>query len=307
VSTRRILTGAAVALAVMSSATPSLAEGPLPDLLGLGPGRVTVSEEAHFGVATAPFEARSLPEAKGQALAFVTEGWLRVDGLGWVGLRVPAVAGSMAQPAGSYIDEAAWGNPEVRAAARAVLVDRERLSLRLTVGGGVGVPVAEHAASLLPNRVLAIANGARGFADPELFRPGRLPLTPFAQLDATTGRWRVIGLLKVPLLLRLTDADLPSGESRSRAVGLAAVARVEGRVAITRAFGLSLSTQLFVDALPAVAHVRETSPLQLLLRGGPFFAIADRVSIAVDVQAPVGGALGGSTVAAGIRLGAALD
>ena len=289
-----------VALAIMAFGSTSRAEAPSPN------DRVTVEERAHFGVATAPFDVRSLSQAKGQAFSLVTDAVVRIGDLGWVGLRVPVVAGSVAQPAGSYVDEAAWGNPELRAARRAVLIDRDGLLLRWTAGAGVGVPLAEHAPSLLPNRVLAIANGVEGLGEPELFVPGRLPLTAFGQLDVVSGRFRVLGLLKVPVLFRVSDADLPSGEADSRAAGIAAVARIEGRASITRGFGLAVSTQLFVDALPATAHVRETPPVQLLLHGGPFFQVSNWGSIAVDIQAPVFGALGGSTFGGGLRLAVSL-
>lgn len=302
------LTLARGSVSIARAEAPAAPQATQPDLLGLGDDtdRVTLQEQAHFGVATAPFEVRPLAQAKGQAFSFVTGGWLRIDDVGWVGLRLPVVAGSVAQPAGSYVDEAAWGNPELRAATRLALVDRDGLRLRLAAGAGVGVPLAEHATSLLPNRVLAVANGIEGLAEPELFRPGRLPVTAFGQVDAVSGRWRILGMLKVPVLVRVSGADLPSGESESRAAGVAAVARVEGRVSITRAFGLALSPQVFVDVLPAAVHVRETAPVQLLLRGGPFFQVSSWGSIAIDVQAPLGGPLGGSTIGGGCRLGVSL-
>jgi len=111
------------------------------DLLGLADdnARFVVAERMRLGVATAPFTDPALAQAKGQMLSFVTDGWLRIDHFGWVGLRIPVVAASVALPAGSFVDEAAWGNPELRVAVPTVLFARERLLVRWTFGGGAGV------------------------------------------------------------------------------------------------------------------------------------------------------------------------
>lgn len=300
--TRGTLTAVSAALAVASTASAARAD--TADLLGLAGDdeRAVIHERLRFGVASAPFEARSLSEAKGHALAFVTEGWLRLTSRGWIGLRIPVVAGSVAQPAGSFIDEAAWGNPELRGATRLVLVENDGLSLRLTLGGGIGVPVAEHASTLLPNRALAIANALEGLAEPELFRPGRLPLTPFGEVDFVSGRFRALGVLKLPVLTRVSEADLPANESASRAIAVAVVMQVEGRYAITRSFGVAFSPQLFVDALSPARSAGDAARAQLSLLGGAFWQIARWGSLAIDIRAPVGGALGGSTVSGGLRL-----
>lgn len=301
VITRRHLTGASVALAVASMGSAARADAP--DLLGLvgDDERAVVHERLRLGVATAPFEARSLSEAKGHALSFVTDGWLRLTDRGWIGLRIPVVAGSVAQPAGSLIDEAAWGNPQLRAATRIVLAERDDLSLRLTLGGGIGVPAAEHASTLLPNRALAIANALEGLSEPELFRPGRLPLTPFGEIDGASGRLRVLGVVKLPVLVRVSEADLPKNDPGSRAVGVAVVLQLEGRLSITRAFGVALSPLLFVDAVPPARSVVDPPRAQLSLSAGAFWQVARWGSVGIDVRAPVGGALGGSTVSGGLR------
>jgi len=302
VITRSILTGASAALAIVS--TGSAARADTPDLLGLAGDdeRAVVHERVRFGVASAPFEARSLSEAKGHALSFVTDGWLRLTPRGWIGLRIPVVAGSVAQPAGSFIDEAAWGNPELRGATRIVLVENDDLSLRLTLGGGIGVPVAEHASTLLPNRALAIANALEGLAEPELFRPGRLPLTPFGGIDFVSGRFRALGVLKVPVLARVSEADLPANESASRVIAIAVVLQVEGRYSITRSFGIAFSPQLFVDAVPPTRSAGNPPRAQLSLLAGAFWQVARWGSFGIELRAPVGGALGGSTVSGGLRL-----
>lgn len=264
---------------------------------------VIVAERAHLAVASAPFDVQTLSEAKGQALSFVTDVWYELRDETWLGLRLPLVAASVRQPAGSYLDEAAWGNPELRLARRFTLILRSAVRLRLTLGGGVGIPLAEHDRSLMPNRALAIANAGEGFAEPELFTPGELPLTPFAHLDYTSRSFRALALLKIPLLLRVSDADLPPGQSEPRAFALSSLLTLEASYTFTRHLGVALASQLTLEGLPASAHVRSVPALQLMFRGSPYYELGERGRVLIDVQAPVGGALGGTTFALGVRAG----
>ena len=262
---------------------------------------VIIAERAHLAVASAPFDVRSLSEARGQALSFVTDAWYELRGETWMGLRLPLVAGSVRQPAGSYLDEAAWGNPELRFARRFSLLGRSDAVLELTLGGGVGIPLAEHDPSLMPNRALAIANAGEGFAEPELFTPGELPLTPFARLDYASRGFRALALLKIPALFRVSDADLPANQSEPHAFALSSVLSLEASYNFTRRLGLALASQLAVEVLPASEHVRSVPALQLMLRASPYFEVGERATVLIDVQAPVGGALGGDTFAVGLR------
>ncbi|HEX2672483.1 MAG TPA: hypothetical protein VHM25_16490 [Polyangiaceae bacterium] len=262
---------------------------------------VIVAERAHLAVASTPFDVQALPEANGQVLSFVTDAWYELRDETWLGLRLPLVAASVRQPAGSYLDEAAWGNPELRLARRFTLILRTGVRLQLTLGGGVGIPLAEHDRSLMPNRALAIANAGEGLAEPELFTPGELPLTPFARLDYTSRGFRALALLKVPLLLRVSDADLPSTQSQPRAFGLSSLLALEGSYDFTRHLGMALASQWVVEVLPASEHVRSVPALQWLVRASPYYAMGERGSVLVDVQAPIGGALGGTTFALGVR------
>ncbi len=275
-----------------------------PDLQNLAPPSADVliiAERVNFGLASAPFDVGTLSEAKGQALSFVSDAWYQLSAETWVGLRLPLIAASVRQPAGSYLDESAWGNPELRFAKRFTLVQQPSLMLRLTVGGGIGVPLAEHDPSLLPNRALAIANALQGFADPELFTPGELPFTPFAQLDYGSGPFRALALLKVPALFRVSDADLPEAQSNPHAFALMPVLALEARYSLTRHFGVALASQLSLDALPPSEHIHSVPALQLMLRGSPYFELGQRGALFIDLQAPIAGALGGSTVALGVR------
>lgn len=275
-----------------------------PDLLSLpAPSAelVTVEGRAHFGIASAPFDVRTLSKAEGQALSFSSDAWYQWCDETWIGLRLPLVLGSVRQPAGSYLDEAAWGNPELRIAKRFSLSSRAHETLRLTLGAGIGIPLAEHAPSLLPNRVLAIAHASEGWTEPESLTPGALPFSPFAQFDYTSGSFRALGELKLPLLVRVSKADLPDTESTTHFLALLPVLQLEGRYAFSRRFGIALASSTAWDALPLTAHVRHVPPVQLALRTGPYFELGERGALFIDVQAPLGGALGGSTIAFGLH------
>jgi hypothetical protein len=275
-----------------------------PDLSSLAPPStqtVIVAERAQFGVASAPFDLRTLSEAKGQAFSFTSDAWYELRAETWIGLRLPLVAASVRQPAGSYLDEAAWGNLELRFAQRFTLMQERARALRLTLGGGIGIPLAEHDSSLMPNRALAIANAAQGFAEPELFTPGELPFTPFAQTDFTSGHFRALALLKLPVLLRVSDADLPPTQSNPHRLALTPVLQIEARYSLSRHFGVAFAPQLTLDALPPSEHLRHVPALQLLVRAGPYFELGNRGTLALDLQAPIAGSLGGSTVALGVR------
>jgi hypothetical protein len=275
-----------------------------PDLQSLPPPTVEtviVAERATFGIAGAPFEVRTLPEAKGQAFSFVSDAWYQLRAEWWLGLRLPFVAASVRQPAGSYLDESAWGNPELRVAQRLTLVQQLDLTLWLTMGGGVGLPLAEHEPSLMPNRALAIANATQGFAERELFTPGMLPVAPFAELECGSGAFRALAMLKVPALFRVSDADLPATESNPHRFALTPVLTFEARYVFTRHFGVALASQATLEAIPPSEPVRRVSLLQVMLRGSSFFELGQRGALFVDLQAPIAGALGGSTLALGVR------
>ena len=68
---------------------------------------------AHFGVATVPFDVTTLRQAKGQAFVLLAGARYALTDPLSLELRAPLVLGSVAQPAGSYVDAAAWGNPEL--------------------------------------------------------------------------------------------------------------------------------------------------------------------------------------------------
>jgi hypothetical protein len=277
-----------------ASAEPALAAD-------LAPGGGQSEAQAHFGVATSPFGVTALPEAKGQAFVLIAAARYAVSKPFSFELRAPLVLGSVAQPAGSYVDAAALGNPQFGARYRIMERHWGKTALELAGAIQLGAPLATHAENLMPNRVLAIADGVEGRAHPEWFTPGVVPITASFALRWAASVWSVETELRLPLLVRVSEADLPSATTSTRALALGAVASVEGRYRLSRRFSLTAATQLFFDIAPAVAHVRDVSPMQDLERFSLHVHLGSRAALVVDLQTAMAGALGGSMVAGGLR------
>lgn len=256
---------------------------------------------AHFGVASAPFDVSALPEATGHAVVLVAAArYGRFESLS-LELQAPVVLGSVRQPAGSYVDAAALGNPQL--GARYSFLER-RWGAGLVVvssGAAVGAPLASHAADLMPNRLLAIADGIEGRGHPDWFTPGVLPVTPFLELSWASAAWRLSADLDLPVLVRFSDADLPSATTDVNSLGFAGVVGVEARRRLSQRFSLALAARLFVDVAPAVEHVRPVSRLQDFERLSLHLHFGPRAAVVVDLQAAVVGELGGSMAGGGLR------
>jgi hypothetical protein len=260
-----------------------------------------IQANVHFGLATAPFDVMPLPEAKGQAVTFLASGRYLLRPEVAIEIRVPIVLASLAQPAGSYVDRAAIGNPQLGASYRWRLRRLADEELAASAGVDLGVPIATHDGALLSNRALAIANGVDGLARPELYTPGTLPITCFAEVRWVWRPWQLGVAARVPLLVRTSDADLPSSMARTRAVGVGGVLAVEGWRRMSRRLALASTAQLFVDGVPSAEHVRAVSRVQDLERVSLHIAIGARATLVVDVQTAFGGALGGSMLGVGLR------
>jgi hypothetical protein len=255
----------------------------------------------HFGVATTPFEVSTLRQAKGQGFVFQAAARYAVTQPLSVELGVPWVLGSVAQPAGSYVDAAAVGNPQLgarylydwRGSAASVV----SLSAELTVG----LPLASHAPDLMPNRVLAIANGVLGRGRPDWLTPGALPITPGLSAHWTDSTWTLEGALNLPVLLRTSEADLPAATTNTHAIGLAAIALAEAGYRFTRRCSLVFAEQLFIDVAPLAAYPGQPAQLQDFERLSLQLHLGQSSLLLIDLQTAIAGELGGSTVAGGLR------
>ena len=264
-------------------------------------GHVQLSAQALFGVATAPFEVSSLRQAKGQAFVFDAAARYAVTDPLSVELRVPWILGSVAQPAGSYVDAAALGNPQLGARYR--IASSSTGAARFSVDAllNLGLPVASHAADLMPNRLLAIANGVEGRGRPDWFSPGALPITAGVRARWAWPAWSVAGALELPLLIRTSQADLPAETTHTKALGFAIIAFAELRYRLTRRWTLALAEQVFFDVSPLASYAAEVSPIQDFERLGVHIQLGSSTTLSIDLQTAIAGELGGSMLAGGLR------
>lgn len=277
-----------------ANAEPAL----VPELMGRG-GQLEA--QAHFGVATTPFDVTALHQAKGQAFALLACARYAPSEPLWLELRAPLVLGSVAQPAGSYVDATALGNPQLGARYR--LMERRPQGSLLALFGSleVGLPLASHDQNLLPNRLLAIADGIEGRGHPEWFTPGVVPITVSTALRWAPAPWSFQAELRLPLLVRVSDADLPSTGASTNPIGLASVTQLEARWRLSQRLSLASAAQLFFDLVPTAAHVTSISPVQDFERLSLYVHFGSSAALVVDVQSALGGELGGSTLAGGLR------
>lgn len=251
-----------------------------------------VAAEAQLGLATAPFDAMAFGEAKGQAFVITLDGSHALGSNAAIGIRAPFVIASVAQPAGSYVDDATLANPQLRGAYR-------WLTSGMTIVGGLDIaaPLAGHGATLMQNRALAIANAVEGLGYPDLFTPGVVSLTPFASVQWRSLPWSIDGMARLPLLVRVAEANMP----RTNDVGLAGVLDLEGRRQMTRRLALAAAIRLTVDVRPVVDHARSLSRVQDLERLGLGIRINGRAVLNIELQSALGGELAGSMFGLGVR------
>lgn len=164
----------------------------------------------------------------------------------------------------------------------------------------VGAPLASHAEDLMPNRVLAIADGVEGRA-PEWFTPGVTPITASGALRWASATWSLETELRLPLLVRVAEANMPSMTTNTKTLALAAVAGGEARYRLSQRLSLAAGAHLFFDIAPSVAHVRDVSRVQDFERLSLHIHFGSRAALVIDLQAAIAGELGGSTVAGGLR------
>jgi len=257
--------------------------------------RFEVEADAALAVVKAPFFTSAFPRVEAHGFVLELHGYYALSADWLVGANAPLSAMNVRQPAGSYLREAAWGNPGVFARRRLAPDWLRSRQLQAWAGASLGLPLAEHgpAGSLFENRALEAANAARSYLDPGSFTPSVLPLTLEASIDTHRGRFTAEGTLAAPLLLRLADAELPS-ETRRHRLGFWPNLRLVGSADAWTFLRFSLEA----DAAVAVARVfepqRPTSRLQLSLRPGVLFRLGRRFDIGLTFVAPIAGPLGGS-------------
>lgn len=264
--------------------------------------RAELSLDGRVGQSTAPYPTRAFPHASGYGASFILGGRFRVAPQLDIGLRAPLALMRVEQPAGALYAEAAWGNPELYATFWHPWLEHFDRRLRLATSVAVGVPVAEHDPAQLAGRTLCLANALEGSSEPALFTPGVAPVTPSGTLIFQNSRWKLSALLALPFLFRVSNADLPP-ESQPRRLGISTVATAEAQWRLTRWLALAAAPRLTVRVISSADD--HASPIQVLASGRADAALGQHATLSALLQAPVGGSLGGSTVAGGLRLSSA--
>jgi hypothetical protein len=260
---------------------------------------IEVSVDGHLGQSTAPYFTSAFPTTSGYGTSLLLGARLRIAARWQLGLRVPLVLMRVEQPAGALYAEAAWGNPELNATFQQPWLEHDGWRLTYAASLAIAAPLAEHDPAQLAGRALRLADALEGFSEPGLFTPGVLPVTPAGSLTLQSSRWRFAAELGLPLLLRVSDADLPA-EGRTRSFGLTPVAAGEGQLRLLRWLSLAAAARCAIHAIAPVDD--QAAAAQLLVAGRADFQLREDLSLSALLQAPVGGPLGGSTITGGLGI-----
>jgi hypothetical protein len=265
--------------------------------------RLSVGLELRLGATTAPYFTRSFVEVRGHGIVGVAQASYRLTERNSFAVQVPLLAISVEQPAGAYLDEFAWGNLNLLYRLDHTLLDTPQLSLTLHSGASVALPIAEQSrsASLLSGRALRIGSALDGFRHPELYTEGVMPLA--GSIGVTLVRWPFSAELdlRLPLLLRFSNADLPD-DARTHRLSVATVLHLAMATDATRWLRVSLSADTVLSAVPAVETARASAPVQFTLSPALTFRLPRGIQLGTTFVLPVAGALGGSTYAGSLLL-----
>lgn len=266
------------------------------------PPKVEVMADARIGQSTAPYFTAAFPETSGYGAALIGSARYGLAERWQLGLRAPLVLMRVEQPAGALYAEAAWANPELSVALERPWLELDGWRMSLQTSLAVGVPLAEHDSAQLAGRALRLANALEGFSEPGLYTPGVLPLTPAGCIGLQSPRWKVAASLTLPLLFRVSNADLPD-ESEPRSFAFTPIVEVDAVLRVLRWLSVGIAPRLTGLALPPAED--HAAPLQLLAAGHVDFHLGEHLSLSALLQAPIAGPLGGSTIESGLRLGVA--
>jgi hypothetical protein len=251
-----------------------------------------------LGFASSPFFVPEFPEVSGQVLLLRTAVARRIAPSVWLGLTMPLALTSIRQPAGSYVDEAAWGNPALAIQHDWRGLTEAGVGFLSVARASLGLPLTEHGprASQMANRALALADALQALREPSPYTPGVASLTLAYRVDLASGPWLFGPGLSVPLLVRLGEAELPS--TQTRAIGLRPRADLRALYYPKRWLGVGAEGSLTFDVVrvtepirPDDARQRVQSSLrpEIVFDGRQFRVV---LSCLVPIGGPVRGSVG---------------
>jgi len=248
-----------------------------------------------FGYAKSPFFVPEFPAVSGHVLLLRPAVARRISSPLWLGFAAPLALTSIRQPAGTYVDEAAWGNP-----ALTIEYDWGGLEsgngFRGVARASLGLPLAEHGprASQMANRALALADALQALREPSSYTPGVASLTLEYRADFASGAWLFGPGLSVPLLVRVDEAELPS--TQTRAVGLRPRADLRAMYHPRRWFGVGAESSVTFDVVRVTEPIHEDHVRQRVqpsIRPQVVFD-KERFRVVLSCLAAIGGPVHGS-------------
>jgi hypothetical protein len=249
---------------------------------------------ARIGSVEAPFYTTAQPmvTSESQAYALVLSAWYDLAPSWRGGVRLAAATSSIEEPGGSYTAAYTIGNPILYAEH-----GRSVAGFRIGARASLGLPLAGHGpeASLVRNRVLAASDALEGWRDPELYRPGVLPLALEAEAARIRSHWRARVALKLPVLVRVSDAGLPA-EARVRALGLQPILTVDAAWRPRTWLSVGLAVHAVALARAQIDPVRDVGRSGALHVGvAPHVALElRRLTLGLELLAAAAGPLAGT-------------
>jgi len=261
---------------------------------GGGDTKVEARASATMSLTRAPYPSPDEREISGLLTTLLVNVRALVAPAVAVAFRWPLVLADVDLPAGAARPTHAWGHPEGSLCWR--LLEQE--GLIATLGGALAVPVLGDDEARLgrrpfDNQALVLASAQTGWRDRDLFAPGRLALTPSADVAMTRGRFLAFAHLDLPFLLALRRG---SGDDRVHVRTLAGSVALGAGVAASFLDRLSFQVApwVVIDALPA-AEIKGESP--------PRWTLSLATAARVRVRGPVTAELGSTLFVAGALSG----
>jgi len=174
---------------------------------GAARGDITASLQATMGKPETPFPSPDAPEISGLLTTFVARGEASLARSWVLSLRVPLVLADVYLPAGGARPTTAFGHPEATLAWSVAFA----YGWRATFAGSVAVPFGTGDAALgrrpFANQALVLASAQTAWRDRALFAPGRLGVTPAAQVTREMGWLSTSALLQLPFLIAVVGGE----------------------------------------------------------------------------------------------------
>jgi hypothetical protein len=245
------------------------------------------------GWVEAPFVTTAFPEVSGFGMLVTGAAAAQLPSLGWLRVRLPMGFVWLDFPAGAQLNQTVLGNLELGLEHRSEVAP----STRVELVAALIAPSAERGpkTALLGNRALALASALNGGKDSPLWTPGVSGARLRASLERWQGPFGFRASLDLPLLVRLSEADLPEDTATHR-LGILPAIDLSAAWWVTSRFGVSLAGALITEPLrvqePSLDRDRRQR-LQAVVEPGLHLRLGQRVALGASASAAVGGNLGG--------------